>query len=828
MSDKIADKNLVDEMSNSFLDYAMSVIVSRALPDVRDGLKPVHRRILFAMNDLGNYADKPYKKSARIVGDVIGKYHPHGDSSVYSAMVRMSQDFSYRNPLVDGHGNFGSLDGDGAAAMRYTEARMSKMAMELLRDIQKDTIDYQDNYDGTEREPVVLPAKFPNLLVNGASGIAVGMATNIPPHNLNEVIDGVKAYIKKPEITSMELMEYIKGPDFPLGGQILGNAGIAKAYETGNGSVRVRANYEVFEEKNGKSTIVFSDVPFQVNKASLVEKIADNVKNKRIEGITDLRDESDRDGIRIVIETSRNSSSEVIINQLFKYTQLESNFSINMLALVKGEPQVLKLNEIIKYYLEHQVEVIERRTKFELTKAEKRAHILRGLMIALKNIDDVIEIIKTSVTQEEAQTKLMKNYELDEIQSKSILEMQLRRLTGLEQSKINDELTELEIKIADLMDILSKEERIFEIIEVELTEIQAKYGSDRRSEIIEGYFDSSIEYEQLIEEENVIITLTEEGYIKRLKSDTYKVQNRGGKGLKGMNVNEEDAVKNMVFASTHSDLLFFTDSGKVFRTRTHKVPEFSRTAKGIPLINLIDIDSGDKISNIISLKEYNDNESLFFVTKHGIGKKTSISEYQRINKNGKRAISLNEGDEVVKTFVVCDEDNILIASREGKAVVSKVADYRKLGRTSRGVRALNLSNTDIIVGGAIFNEGDVAFTITDNGYGKATKFENYRVQNRGGKGSKNINVSEKNGLVTDVKILKEDSLEKYDVIMISSNGIVIRVNASHIKISGRATLGVKMMSLLENDKVSNVEISEVEEDVSRETLNGEGEVPDEK
>lgn len=823
MSDKVTDKNLVEEMSNSFLDYAMTVIVSRALPDVRDGLKPVHRRILFAMNDLGNYADKPYKKSARIVGDVIGKYHPHGDSSVYSAMVRMSQDFAFRKPLVDGHGNFGSLDGDGAAAMRYTEARMSKMGMELLRDIQKKTVDYRENYDASEMEPVVLPSKFPNLLVNGSSGIAVGMATSIPPHNLSEVIDGVKAYIKNPDISPLQLMEFIKGPDFPLGGQLLGTSGIVKAYETGNGSVKVRANYEVFEEKNGKFTIIFSDIPFQVNKATLVEKIADNVKNKRIEGITDLRDESDRDGIRIVIETSRNASAEVIINQLFKYTALESNFSINMLALVNGEPKVLKINEVIMHYLNHQIEIIERRTQYDLTKAEKRAHILRGLIIALNHIDKIIETIKISETQEIALNNLMSSYELDEIQAKSILEMQLRRLTGLEQEKVLTELAELEVKITELLDILEHRERVYQIIEEELTEIQVKYGDDRRTEIITGYFDSSIDYEDLIEEEDTIVTLTESGYIKRLKPDTYKVQNRGGKGLKGMNVNDSDSVKDIMFTSTHTDLLFFTESGKVYKCRTHRIPEMSRTAKGIPLVNLIDIDTEDVISNIVAIKEYSDDQFLFFVTQHGIGKKTSVKEYEKINKNGKIAIGLNEGDIVVEAFVVTDEENMIIASEKGKAIVSQVSDYRMLARSSKGVRAMRLDSTDKIIGGNIFSSSDVAFTITENGYGKATQFDKYRIQTRGGKGSKNINVTEKNGNVKAIKILSEEEFANYDLVMISEMGQLIKLNAASIKVSGRATLGVRMMTLAEGDKLSNIELTKAEEvmdnvDVSRETV----------
>ncbi len=617
MSDKIVEKNIVDEMSNSFLDYSMSVIISRALPDVRDGLKPVHRRILFAMNDLGNYADKPYKKSARIVGDVIGKYHPHGDTSVYSAMVRMAQEFSYRNPLVDGHGNFGSLDGDGAAAMRYTEARMSKLAMELLKDIQKNTVDFIDNYDASEKEPKVLPSRFPNLLVNGSSGIAVGMATNIPPHNLGEVIDAIIAYLINKDISIDDIMMHIKGPDFPLGGEILGVSGIEKAYKTGNGTIKVRGKYKVFEEKNGKSTIIFSEIPFQVNKASIVEKIAENVKTHKIEGITALRDESDRDGIRIVIELSRAVSSDVVINKLFKYTQLETNFSANMLALVDGKPEVLNIKQFIEQYVKHQEEIITRRTQFDLDRAAKRAHILAGLKIALDNIDEIIKIIKASPTDSDAITELSSKYHFSEIQAKSILEMKLKKLTGLEREKIDEELQELEILIKELQLILGSIEKIHEIIKEQLLEIKMKYGEPRRSIILDKYVENDIDYEKLIEEEEVIITITEEGYIKRLKSNTYKIQNRGGKGLKGMNVNDEDGISNIIYTSTHSDLLFFTKTGKVFKCRAHHIPEYSRTAKGIPLQNLIDIEAEDYISNIISLRNIEETDYLFFVTKKG-------------------------------------------------------------------------------------------------------------------------------------------------------------------------------------------------------------------
>ncbi len=826
-SDKQTNKNIVDEMSNSFLDYAMSVIVSRALPDVRDGLKPVHRRILFAMNDLGNTADKPYKKSARIVGDVIGKYHPHGDSSVYDAMVRMSQDFSYRNPLVDGHGNFGSIDGDGAAAMRYTEARMSRLSMELLKDINKDTIDYQENYDGSEKEPVVLPARVPNLLVNGTSGIAVGMATSIAPHNLTEVINAVIAYMENEDITISELMEHVKGPDFPLGAEVLGDTGIRKAYETGNGSIRVRSKYDIVYDKRERASIIVSEIPFQVNKASLVEKIAQCVKEKKVEGIVDLRDESDRDGIRIVIDLNRAATPEVVINNLFKHTQLESSFSFNMLALVHGEPKVLNLKEIIYHYVEHQIEVTRRKTKFELTKAENRAHILEGLKIALDNIDRVISIIRSAKTQEEAMTNLTGEFDLTEKQAKSILEMQLRRLTGLEREKIEDELAELLKTIAHLKLILETPQMIKDIIIEDLKDINIRFGSPRRTQIIAGNFDSDLDYESLIEEENVIITLTEAGYIKRLSADTYKKQGRGGKGLKGMNVNDEDQVSQMLFTSTHSDVLFFTNTGKVFKARAHKIPEYSRTAKGLPLLNLIDIDKNEKITKLISIDEYKDDQYLMIVTERGLGKKTSLSEYSRINKNGKKAVVLNEGDVVNTVQVINKGEHLLIASHLGKALHAHEESFRAQGRTSRGVRALRLAEEDYIIGAEIVQEEDLVVTISEKGYGKATPIEQYRVQNRGGKGIKNLNISEKNGNVISIKKIANEELECYDLLIITELGQVIRLSGSDIKVSSRATLGVTLMRMSEGDRVANVELIELDdesideeivEDVSRETI----------
>lgn len=816
MSDKLRNKNIVDEMNNSFLDYAMSVIVARALPDVRDGMKPVHRRILYAMSEIGNYADKPYKKSARIVGDVIGKYHPHGDTAVYETMVRMAQDFSYRDMLVDGHGNFGSLDGDGAAAMRYTEARMSKIAMEMLRDIGKGTIDYQDNYDATEKEPVVLPGKFPNLLVNGTSGIAVGMSTNIPPHNLAEVIDGCIAYMKNEDITIRELMDYIKGPDFPLGAQILGVQGIAKAYETGNGSIKVRGKYDIIYDKADKATIIFTEIPFQVNKANLMEKIAENVKNKRIEGISDLRDESDRDGIRIVIELRRGVTPEVIVNNLFKYTQLESNFPTNMLALVGGEPKVLNLKEIIKYFIKHQIEVIERRTKFDLDKAKARIHILEGLQIAVNNIDEVIRIIRSSENAESARKALEEKYELTEIQSKAILEMRLQKLTGLEIDKLIAEISELKNIILDLEDILANPERVKQIIETELIDIRDRFGSPRRSEILFNYVDNNLDYEDLIEEEEVIITLTNSGYIKRMKTDEYRLQNRGGKGLKGIAVNDEDRVEHIISLSTHSDVLFFTDTGKVYRTRAHRIPEYSRTARGLPLINIIDLEQGEKIKNILSIKEY-DEESLVFITKNGIGKKTELSEYKRVNKNGKKALTLRDEDEVVSVFTASETDKIIVTSKFGNATVMESSQLRNLGRTSTGVKVMSFKmDDDCIISGSVARETDYVLSISENGYGKRTRIEDYRIINRGGKGVRNMKVTEKTGAVAKTTILPHDSVDFSDLLMITEHGQTIRISSNSIPEIGRNTQGVRLMRLAEGEIVSNIElIYEVEENESK-------------
>ncbi len=804
---KLRDKNIVTEMENSFLDYAMSVIVSRALPDVRDGLKPVHRRILYAMNELGNTADKPYKKSARIVGDVIGKYHPHGDSAVYEAMVRMAQDFSFREMLVDGHGNFGSIDGDGAAAMRYTEARMSKISMEIIKDINKDTVDFQENYDANEQEPKVLPAKFPNILVNGGSGIAVGMATNIPPHNLSEVIDGTIAYLDNKDITIDEIMQYIKGPDFPLGAQILGDLGIIKAYHTGNGGIKVRSKYDIIEEKNGKFTVIVSEIPYQVNKANLVEKIADAVKSKRVDGITDLRDESDRDGIRIVMELRRGVTPEVIVNNLFKYTQLENTYSINMLALVGGEPQVLNLKEIIHHYVEHQIEVITRKTKFELKKAQARIHILHGMQIAVNHIDEVIKLIKASSDTENAKEQLINKYDLTDIQAKAILEMKLQKLTGLEIEKLEEEIQMLLTIIEDLQAILASESKIQAIIKDQLLDIKERFGNKRRTEIVTGYVDSSIDYEDLIEESDVIITLTDGGYIKRFSTENYRVQHRGGKGVKGMNVNEADLVKHLTFGSTHSDLLLFTNQGRVYKTRVHQIPEFSKAAKGLPLVNIIDLEENETITNIITVKSYLENSSLVFITKDGIGKKTLIEEYKRVNKNGKRALNLRENDEVVAVFVATEDSNIFVASRYGKSVLFANTQLRNVGRVSTGVRIMQVQGSDdYIISADLVNDGDNVLTITTKGYGKQTPISEYRLINRGGKGVKNIKVTDKNGFVAKTKILKPENIEHTDLLLITNDGQTIRVKAQDVSFVSRVTQGVKIMNLKDKSEITNIEL----------------------
>ena len=810
MSHKIKDKNIVDEMNTSFLDYAMSVIVARALPDVRDGLKPVQRRILYAMNDLGNYADKPYKKSARIVGDVIGKYHPHGDSSVYMAMVRMAQDFSYRMPLVDGHGNFGSIDGDGAAAMRYTEARMSKLSMELLKDIKKDTVDFQENYDGTELEPQVLPAHVPNLLVNGANGIAVGMATNIPPHNLGEVVSATIALIEDQEISDEELWKHLPGPDFPLGGLILGDSGIKKAYKTGHGRVVVRSKYDLIEDSK-YPTIIVKEIPYQVNKAQLVERIAECVKNKVIEGIRDLRDESDKDGIRIVIELKQNTNPQVLLNSLFKHTALETSISINMLALNKGVPQVMNLREILQAYIDHQVDVLVRKLNFELKKAQERAHILNGLVIAVNNIDEVVDIIRHSKTTDLAKEKLIAKFKLSEEQAKAILDMQLKRLTGLESDKLREELSDLEKTIAEIEATLASQEKINKCIIDDLSNIKESYKSPRRTEILAGSFDQNVDDEDLIAETDIIITLTKSGYIKRVGSENYKAQGRGGTGIKAMSTNDTDSVERIISTTTHTDILFFTQSGKVYKQRAHRIPEGSRQSKGIPLVNIIDVEGEDLITNILPIKNY-DSGYLLFVTKNGKIKKSKLDEYVNINKNGKRAIKLEENDTIVSVMPVSDNDKVIAASKNGKAIHVEIDNIRCQGRVSSGVRLLKLENDDEMIDFCPTSHNTVAFTLTTNGYGKATTTNEYRIQGRGGKGIKNVNITEKNGPVVAFCTIEQDQLDQVDLLIITKLGKMIRMAANSIKVAGRATQGIRMMRLKGEDSVAKCELVEKQEE----------------
>lgn len=739
---RITEINLNKEMRTSFLDYAMSVIVARALPDVRDGLKPVHRRILYAMNDLGMTSDKAYKKSARIVGEVIGKYHPHGDTAVYFTMVRMAQDFSYRNMLVDGHGNFGSVDGDMAAAMRYTEARMSKISMELLRDINKDTIDYADNYDGSEREPVILPARFPNLLVNGSSGIAVGMATNIPTHHLGEVIDGVLALSHDPDITIRDLMEYIPGPDFPTAGMIMGRSGIRRAYESGRGSITVRGRVDIEEKKNGKETIVITEIPYQVNKARLVERIAELAREKKIDGITSLNDESDRSGMRIVIEVRRDISASVIVNNLFKMTALQTTFGINMLALVDNHPKVLNLKEILYHYLEHQKVVIRRRTEFELRKAEARAHILEGLRIALDNIDAIIKLIRGSKTSDVAKEGLMTQFNLSDKQAQAILDMRLQRLTGLEREKIEEEYQNLVALINDLKAILADDERILEIIREELEEIKVKYADKRRTEILAGDL-VSLEDEDLIPEEEVAITLTKRGYIKRLPLSTYRSQRRGGRGIQGMSTHEDDFVEHLVATSTHDTLLFFTNTGKVYRSKGYEVPEYGRTAKGIPIINLLGIESQEQVNAVINLSEFTDDSYLFFTTKHGVVKRTTLSQFAKIRQSGLRAVELRENDELISVQMTDGSKNMIIATKHGQSIYFPEENIRVMGRTAAGVRGIRLREDDEVIGMEVLEDDEKVLVVTEKGYGKQTPASQYPLRNRGGMGVKTVTITEK-------------------------------------------------------------------------------------
>ncbi|WP_394175423.1 DNA gyrase subunit A [Guptibacillus hwajinpoensis] len=803
---RVKEINISQEMRTSFMDYAMSVIVSRALPDVRDGLKPVHRRILYAMNDLGMTSDKAYKKSARIVGEVIGKYHPHGDSAVYDTMVRMAQDFSYRNMLIDGHGNFGSIDGDSAAAMRYTEARMSKIAMEMVRDINKDTIDYQDNYDGSEREPIVLPARFPNLLVNGASGIAVGMATNIPPHNLGEVIEGLLELSVNPEITIPELMEFIPGPDFPTAAEILGREGIRKAYTTGRGSIIQRAKADIEEYSNGKKTIIVSELPYQVNKARLVEKIAELVRDKKIEGITDLRDESDRNGMRVVIEVRRDANANVLLNNLYKQTALQTSFGINTLALVDGQPKVLTLKECLEHYLEHQKVVIRRRTQFELNKAEARAHILEGLRIALDHLDEVIKLIRASETTDIAREGLMSKFSLSYDQSQAILDMRLQRLTGLERDKIESEYQELMKRIAELKAILADDEKVLEIIREELTEVKERFADKRRTEITVGF--DMIEDEDLIPKQNIVITLTHKGYIKRLPIDTYRSQKRGGRGIQGMGTNDGDFVEHLFTTLTHNTILFFTNKGKVYRLKGYEVPELSRTAKGIPIINLLQIEKDEYITAIIPIKEFVDDWFVFFATKQGVVKRSPLSAFANIRKGGLIAINFKEDDELMGVRLTNGSKELIMGTKQGMAIRFHEEDVRSMGRTATGVKGISLQENDQVVGIGILDEDQDVLIVTDKGFGKRTPIEEYRVQTRGGKGIKTCNLTDRTGILTALKTV---TLEE-ECMIITESGVIIRIDVQDISQTGRNTQGVRLIRIGEGDSVATVAKVEINEE----------------
>lgn len=796
-SAQIKNRDIGLEMRTSFMDYAMSIIVSRALPDVRDGLKPVHRRILYAMSELGMSPDKPYKKSARIVGEVIGKYHPHGDSAVYETMVRLAQDFSLRYMLVDGHGNFGSIDGDAAAAMRYTEARLSKIAMEMLRDINKDTIDFIPNYDGEEKEPAVLPARFPNLLVNGISGIAVGMATNIPPHNLTEVIDGLLEMIKNPEITPAELNEYITGPDFPTGAYILGRQGIRQAYATGRGSITMRAKAEI-EEYNNRSRIIVNELPYQVVKAKLIEKIAELVRDKRIDGITDLRDESDRNGMRIVIELRRDVNPNVVLNNLYKHTALQTNFGINTLALVNGEPKVLNLKEMLQHYLQHQVTVIRRRTEFELRKAEARAHILEGLRIALDHLDEVISLIRSSQTTEEARDGLMNSFNLSYDQAQAILDMRLQRLTGLEREKIEGEYQELLGKIAEYKAILADEQLVLNIISEELNEIKEKYGDERRTEIIAD--DLDILDEDLIPQEEVVITITHTGYIKRLPVTTYRSQHRGGKGVVGMGMKEDDFVQHLFVTNSHHYLLFFTNTGKVYRLKAYQIPELNRTARGTPIINLIHIESGEFVTAVIPIERFDDTRNLFFATKKGIIKKTLLTQYRNIRIKGLIGISLREDDELIGVRLTDGDQEIIMGTKHGLSIRFPEKDVRVMGRSATGVKGIHISETDEVIDMDVVDENKQVLIVTAKGYGKRTPMSEYRVQSRGGKGIKTISITDRNGPVVGLKVVSDEE----DLMIITHLGTLIRTSISEISSLGRYAQGVRLINIKETDEVATV------------------------
>ena len=811
MQDKnLVNVNLTSEMKTSFIDYAMSVIVSRALPDVRDGLKPVHRRILYGMNELGVTPDKPHKKSARITGDVMGKYHPHGDSSIYEAMVRMAQWWSYRYMLVDGHGNFGSMDGDGAAAQRYTEARMSKIALEMLRDINKNTIDFIDNYDANEREPIVLPARFPNLLVNGATGIAVGMATNIPPHNLAESIDAVKLVMDNPEATTRDIMEVLPGPDFPTGALVMGKSGIHRAYETGKGSIVLRSRTEIEEMKNGRERIVVTEFPYMVNKTKVHEHIVRLVQEKRIDGITAVRDESNREGVRFVIEVRRDASAHVILNNLFKLTQMQTNFSFNMLAIQNGVPKILSLREILLAYIEHQKEVVTRRTAFDKDKAEARAHILAGLLIALDHIDEVIRIIRNSETDAEAQAELMAKFELSERQSQAILDMRLRRLTGLERDKIQSEYDELIALIADLADILAKPERVLTIIREELDEVKRKFADKRRTELMVGEV-LSLEDEDLIEEADVLITLSNKGYIKRLNQDEFTAQKRGGRGVQGTGVKDDDFVKELVSTSTHDRLLFFTNKGRVYRLKGYEIPEYGRTAKGLPIVNLLKLDEGETIQTIINVEQDHSQDSyLFFTTRLGVVKRTSVADFANIRQNGLKALNLKDEDELINVFLTDGAADVIIGTKFGYSVRFNETAVRNMSRIATGVRGVNLRDGDQVVGAGVVSDNDEVLVITEKGYGKRTLASEYPTKGRGGKGIKTANITEKNGPLAGLMTVNGQE----DLMIITNTGVIIRTSVANISQTGRSTMGVKVMRLDQNAQIvtfTTVEADDKEE-----------------
>lgn len=804
--DQIQERQFTEEVKKSFINYAMSVIVARALPDARDGLKPVQRRIVHGMNDLGATASSPYKKCARIIGEVMGKYHPHGDSSIYEALVRMAQDFSYRYMIVDGHGNFGSIDGDGAAAQRYTEARMSKISMELVRDINKNTVNFIPNYDGEEKEPEVLPARFPNLLVNGSTGIAVGMATNIPPHNLGETIDGVIALIDNPDITIDELMEKIKGPDFPTGAIILGNSGIKKAYETGKGIITVRSRAEIHEVKPGKSQIIVTEIPYMVNKARMIERIANLVKEKVLDGITDLRDESNREGIRIVIELRRDVNPNVLLNNLYKHTDLQTSYGINSLALVDGAPRILSLKEMLEVYLNHQREVIIRRTQFDLDKAEARVHILEGLKIALDNIDEIVQLLKKAKNDQEATEQLISRFKLTEIQAKAILEMRLRRLTGLEREKIESELKELEELIAELKSILASSEKVLAIIKEELTEIKNKYGDERRTSIDMSAIDY-IEDESLIPVENIVVTLTNKGYIKRVTTETYRSQNRGGVGVKGMSTNEEDFVENMISMTTHDYLLFFTNKGKVYRIKGYEVPLYGRQSKGLPIINLLPIEKDEVVKVMLKVENEEQSRFIVFCTQNGVVKRTDIKEFDNIRKSGKIAITLRDGDELIAAKKTSGNSEILIAASNGRMVRFDESEARVMGRSASGVKGIDIEN-GICVGCEVSDENQQILVVTEKGYGKKTDLDEYRKTHRGSKGVKALNITDKNGNLVAFKTVHGDE----DLMIMTNSGVIIRLPLEQVSTTGRVAQGVRLIHLKDDQMVSTVTTIQKEEE----------------